>query len=92
VKKIINHNSSNGSFEQDLTTQDLEQELRRLQGEADIQNADLHELQLAHKKRPYVPEFFERLRGGYQTELQELRARIRAVRFVVQQRSEAVTN
>jgi hypothetical protein len=90
MKTIIDENSSNSSFEQDLTTQDLEQELRRLQGEADIQNADLHELQLANKKRPYVPEFFDRLRRGYLIHLRELGAQINFVRGLLEQQEVAL--
>jgi|KBSMisStaDraftv2_1062788.scaffolds.fasta_scaffold01738_7 hypothetical protein len=66
-----------------LTAQDLQREIRYLEGEAEIQNDELRGLEEAHATRPYRPDFMATMRRGYGDSLRQLHSEIAAVRAVL---------
>lgn len=73
-----------------VTINDLKLEVRKLGDQVSIALDELSELNAAHQKRPYLPDFISTMRKGYMSSVRELRAQIRTICAFLQQKEAAL--
>jgi hypothetical protein len=67
---------------------DLKTEIRKLEGQIAIQRDELHDLEEAHRARPYRRKFIVTIRKGYRSSLRELHSEIRSVRAMLAEKGD----
>jgi len=90
MRTILAETQNVNSLVSQLTPQDFKRELSYLEDQFASQSGELSDLCAAHARRPFLQEFFNRIRAGYIGSLNELNSQICVLRALLGQQEAAL--